>query len=77
MVKICPSCGGELAFDEVDVGIGVITSPAWCPDPECGYDEKNPYSGYDERHYPPAYDRTNEMPTEIVSLAESPRSTSR
>jgi hypothetical protein len=35
----CPNCDNELTYDEVDVGVGFISSPAWCDNPDCGYDE--------------------------------------
>lgn len=31
----CPTCGAELEFDEVDIGVGVQRGNAWCPD--CGW----------------------------------------
>lgn len=27
----CPKCGGELEYDEVDVGVGVIKANPGCP----------------------------------------------
>jgi hypothetical protein len=35
----CPNCGEDLQYDEVDIGVGFMSSPACCPDPECGYGE--------------------------------------
>lgn len=35
----CPNCGEDLNYDEVDIGVGFVSSPAWCPDPDCGYSE--------------------------------------
>lgn len=35
----CPNCGERLEYDEVDIGVGFVSSPAWCPDPECGFSE--------------------------------------
>lgn len=57
----CPACGEDLEWDEVDVGVGVITSPAWCCNPDCGYSEDNPYFADDERGYPPRGLRTDDI----------------
>lgn len=35
----CPNCGEDLQYDEVDIGVGFVSSPAICPDPDCGYGE--------------------------------------
>jgi hypothetical protein len=65
----CPACGEDsLCWDEADVGVGVIRSPAWCGYQECGYDESNPYGCDDDHGYPPPHQRTNEMPTETAPL---------
>lgn len=29
---VCPVCGGELEFDEVDIGIGTLRGRPGCPD---------------------------------------------
>lgn len=29
-METCPNCGGELTFDEVDIGVGTMRSPAYC-----------------------------------------------
>jgi hypothetical protein len=55
----CPNCGEDLEWDEVDVGVGMVTSPAWCTG--CDYSEDNPYGGYDERMYPPQGLRTDDI----------------
>lgn len=36
----CPNCSEQLIYDEVDVGVGFVSSPAWCDNPECGYCEE-------------------------------------
>jgi hypothetical protein len=33
----CPECGADCWREEVDVGVGIITSPWMCID--CGWDE--------------------------------------
>lgn len=35
----CPNCGEDLEYDEVDIGVGFMSSPAWCTNRDCGYDE--------------------------------------
>lgn len=34
---ICPKCGGVCDRDEVDVGIGTVNGPWFCP--ECHWDQ--------------------------------------
>ena len=29
---VCPRCGAELQFDEVDVGVGTLRGNPWCPE---------------------------------------------
>ena len=33
----CPKCGAEAVCDEVDIGVGTMTSPAWCNN--CGWQQ--------------------------------------
>lgn len=40
----CPNCGEPLDWHSVDVGVGIITSPAWCDNEDCGYSEDAPYT---------------------------------
>lgn len=35
----CPNCDEDLEYEEVDIGVGFVSSPAWCPNRECGYSE--------------------------------------
>lgn len=35
----CPNCDEDLIYDEVDIGVGFVSSPAWCPNPDCNYSE--------------------------------------
>lgn len=39
--KLCPNCGNDLWWEEADVGVGVITGPAYCDNPACGYSEES------------------------------------
>lgn len=34
-MDICPRCGGELEYDEVDIGVGTMRGNPGCPD--CGW----------------------------------------
>ena len=36
-IELCPDCGGQLEWDEVDIGVGVQRGPSFCLDPECRY----------------------------------------
>jgi transcription elongation factor Elf1 len=36
----CPSCGAQLTFDEVDIGVGVLKGNARCE--ECGWEPELP-----------------------------------
>lgn len=38
----CPECGEPCDRDEVDVGVGVIHGPWWCPD--CGWATPDDYT---------------------------------
>ena len=38
----CPKCGGEVNREEADVGVGIIYGPAYCMDPDCGWDSNPP-----------------------------------
>ena len=58
--EACPNCGEDLDWHSVDVGIGIMCSPAWCD--YCHYQEDNPYGLDDERGYPPASQRTDQQP---------------
>lgn len=29
---ICPKCGAECCYDEVDIGVGIQRGPEWCPE---------------------------------------------
>lgn len=42
----CPECGAVCWRDEVDVGVGIITSPWMCS--ECGWDEDQSFPMTDE-----------------------------
>jgi len=35
----CPSCGGALACDSVDIGVGLMQGPLYCTD--CGWNENS------------------------------------
>src|SRR4029077_12630146 len=66
----CPNCQAELDWDEVDIGVGVQTGPAYCP--SCGYQEDFPWALDDERGYPPDSQRTNEFIREPAPVVEAP-----
>lgn len=34
--ELCPECGAELEYDEVDIGVGVQRGNFYCP--ECGWE---------------------------------------
>lgn len=39
MERVCPKCGLEtLQWDEVDIGVGIQRGPAFCVNPDCGWD---------------------------------------
>lgn len=35
----CPNCEEWLEWESVNVGVGIINGPAWCNNPDCGYNE--------------------------------------
>ena len=39
MIEICPICGYPTTWEEVDIGVGIQYSPAWCDN--CGWREED------------------------------------
>lgn len=37
--EICPKCNGPTSYTEVDIGVGIQYSPAWCDG--CGWKEED------------------------------------
>ena len=47
MTDVCPKCGGELEYEEVDIGVGTLRGNPGCPD--CHWTpDQNPREKHDD-----------------------------